>query len=174
MAYSPQSFSVGQVLTKAQCDQIEINIRDHAHGSLGVSGSNLYTLLNEVSSRNTAVVSGTSNLLASIVISSVIPGDRIFLAAQATISKGAGTSQVEMRVETSSGTCNVAFYNNLTTFGVYRGLVSSGDLNTYSTAAIGKVNSAGTFVANLFPISGGNISVGADGGQIYGLLFRAL
>lgn len=38
MAYSPQSFAVFQTLTSAQCNQIEINIKDHQHGvSAGVS-----------------------------------------------------------------------------------------------------------------------------------------
>lgn len=37
MAYSFQTFTVGQVLTGAQCNQIEANIRDHVHGVAGVS-----------------------------------------------------------------------------------------------------------------------------------------
>lgn len=38
MAYSFQTFTVGQVLTAAQVSQIEINIRDHVHGAASVSG----------------------------------------------------------------------------------------------------------------------------------------
>lgn len=36
MAYSFQTFSVGQVLTAAQVNQIEVNVRDHVHGVGGV------------------------------------------------------------------------------------------------------------------------------------------
>lgn len=39
MTYSFQTFSVGQVLTAAQVNQIEVNIRDHAHGSGSVNGT---------------------------------------------------------------------------------------------------------------------------------------
>jgi microcystin-dependent protein len=39
MAYSYQTFSVGQVLTAAQVQQIEDNIRDHEHGQDGVNDS---------------------------------------------------------------------------------------------------------------------------------------
>lgn len=37
MAYSFQSFSVGQVLTAAQMNQTEVNVRDHSHGESGVN-----------------------------------------------------------------------------------------------------------------------------------------
>lgn len=37
MSYSFQTFTVGQVLTAAQMDQVEVNIRDHEHGTSGVS-----------------------------------------------------------------------------------------------------------------------------------------
>ncbi len=37
MAYSFQDFDVGAVLTAAEMDQVEINIRDHVHGQAGVS-----------------------------------------------------------------------------------------------------------------------------------------
>lgn len=37
MAYSFQTFAVGQVLTAAQISQTEVNIRDHVHGQDGVS-----------------------------------------------------------------------------------------------------------------------------------------
>ena len=36
MAYSFQTFSVGQVATAAQMNQIEVNVRDHGHGLAGV------------------------------------------------------------------------------------------------------------------------------------------
>ena len=36
-AYSFQTFSVGQVLTAAQMSQVEVNIRDHVHGTANVA-----------------------------------------------------------------------------------------------------------------------------------------
>lgn len=44
MAYTPQSFNLGQVLTAAQVQQLETNIRDHPHGSSGVSGISIATI----------------------------------------------------------------------------------------------------------------------------------
>lgn len=37
MAYSFQTFSLNQILTSAQVNQLEANIRDHVHGSAGVA-----------------------------------------------------------------------------------------------------------------------------------------
>jgi hypothetical protein len=37
MSYSFQLFSVGQILTAAQQNQVEANVRDHVHGQSGVS-----------------------------------------------------------------------------------------------------------------------------------------
>ena len=39
MAYSFQTFSVGEVLTASKCNQIEVNVRDHQHGVSSVSSS---------------------------------------------------------------------------------------------------------------------------------------
>jgi len=41
MAYTFQTFSLGNVLTAAQLNQIEVNIRDHVHGDDGVAQSDL-------------------------------------------------------------------------------------------------------------------------------------
>ena len=38
MAYSFQIFTLNQILTAAQMNQVEVNIRDHVHGDDGVSG----------------------------------------------------------------------------------------------------------------------------------------
>lgn len=38
MSYSFQTFSVGQVLQASHMNQVEVNIRDHVHGSASVSG----------------------------------------------------------------------------------------------------------------------------------------
>ncbi|MDZ4347907.1 MAG: hypothetical protein U1E51_36330 [Candidatus Binatia bacterium] len=38
MAYSFQTFTLSQILTAAQMNQVEVNIRDHEHGVAGVSG----------------------------------------------------------------------------------------------------------------------------------------
>ncbi len=45
MAYSFQTFSVGQVLTAAHMNQVEYNIRDHVHGADGVSELSAYSRL---------------------------------------------------------------------------------------------------------------------------------
>jgi hypothetical protein len=37
MAYSFQTFSVNQILTSTEMNQVEINIRDHSHGGAGVN-----------------------------------------------------------------------------------------------------------------------------------------
>lgn len=37
MAYSFQTFTLAQVLTAAQMNQVEVNIRDHVHGTSGVA-----------------------------------------------------------------------------------------------------------------------------------------
>src|SRR5947209_6129671 len=39
MAYSFQTYSVGQVYTAAAANQTEVNIRDHVHGESGVGGT---------------------------------------------------------------------------------------------------------------------------------------
>jgi len=51
MAYSFQTFSVGQVLTAAQMNQVEVNIRDHIHGVSGVS-----SVLLDVDTSDTTIV----------------------------------------------------------------------------------------------------------------------
>lgn len=57
-AYSYQTFSVGQVLTAAQVQQIEDNVRDHQHGIDGVSGG--VALLTSGSVANAASLALTS------------------------------------------------------------------------------------------------------------------
>ncbi len=37
MAYSFQTFSVGEVLTATKMNQVEVNVRDHVHGTAGVA-----------------------------------------------------------------------------------------------------------------------------------------
>lgn len=45
MSYSFQTFSVGQVLTAAQMNQVEVNIRDHIHGQGNVVPGPGWTLI---------------------------------------------------------------------------------------------------------------------------------
>ena len=47
MAYSFQTFSVGEVLTATKMNQIEVNIRDHEHGLSGVSGAKVMVSTND-------------------------------------------------------------------------------------------------------------------------------
>lgn len=62
-AYSFQTFSVGQVLTASQMNQVEVNVRDHVHGTAGVSDSKIVQ-----------VVEGTP-YTANTALSTTIPGD---------------------------------------------------------------------------------------------------
>lgn len=65
-AYSFQTYSVGQVLTAAQMNQEEINIRDHVHGTSGVvaltgaQGSSLVWLATQTASAS-ATIDFTAN-----------------------------------------------------------------------------------------------------------------
>jgi hypothetical protein len=58
MTYSAQTFSVGQVLTAAQMQQIDTNIKDHVHGASGVAYHDLTRYQNalgaDVALNNTA------------------------------------------------------------------------------------------------------------------------
>lgn len=64
MAYSFQTFSVSQVLTATQMNQVEVNIRDHVHGVGGVLStnlpllnfSNIFTAVQRVESAKPAVL----------------------------------------------------------------------------------------------------------------------
>jgi hypothetical protein len=53
MAYSFQTFTVGQVLTAAQTNQVEVNIRDHVHGVDGVSMATRVAFIKRLTSFST-------------------------------------------------------------------------------------------------------------------------
>ena len=60
MAYSFQTFSVGQIFTAGQANQIEANTRDHVHGVAGVAGftsAQLATALSDETGTGLAVFS---------------------------------------------------------------------------------------------------------------------
>ncbi len=55
MAYSFQTFTFQQVLTSAQMDQVEANVRDHVHGVAGISGGGLELLATASASNDAAI-----------------------------------------------------------------------------------------------------------------------
>lgn len=54
MTYSFQTFSVGEVLTSSKMNQIEVNVRDHTHGSGGVNATFVAPVLGTPASGNLA------------------------------------------------------------------------------------------------------------------------
>ena len=70
MAYNFQTFSIGQILTAAQMNQVEESIRDHIHGTAGVSAvSTFVNLTGHVTSVGNAAVLGSftsAQLLAAL------------------------------------------------------------------------------------------------------------
>ena len=70
MAYSFQTFSIGQILTAAQMNQVEASIRDHVHGTAGVSAvATFVNLTGHVTSVGNAAVLGSftsAQLLAAL------------------------------------------------------------------------------------------------------------
>lgn len=80
MAYSFQTFSVGQVLTAAQVNQLEVNIRDHVHGTAGVSVISAATFTNEglhildTNASHDLIIKPGSDLTADRILS-LITGD---------------------------------------------------------------------------------------------------
>ena len=71
MAYSFQTFTVGQVLTASQMNQVEVNIRDHVHGVAGVVGGN------NVIALSTNTVSWGNSTTETTIISFSIPANAI-------------------------------------------------------------------------------------------------
>ena len=86
MAYSFQTFTVGQVLTAGQVNQIEVNIRDHQHGVAGVTGSGM--------------------TFASPVFTTQITTPKIVTASGALEITPAGNADIILQ---GSGTGNIGF-----------------------------------------------------------------
>ena len=71
MSYSFQIFTVGQVLTASQMNQVEVNIRDHVHGVAGVVGGN------NVIALSTDTVSWGNSTTETTIVSFAIPANAI-------------------------------------------------------------------------------------------------
>lgn len=172
MAYSPQSFEVTTFVTAAHMNQFETNIRDHAHGSLGVSGSNLVAHISDISSRNTSAVSANGDI-ASIEFSDVSPGDRVQVNARATVQNGGSAIAIILNV-VASGTSNVTFYDNKSDIEDYEGIVAANAYRTRALAGMAKINSGGTLKLIFALTSGGLCSIAANDGQLQAVLFRMM
>lgn len=68
MTYSFQTFSVGQVLTAAQMNQVEVNVRDHGHGLDGVSAAIPVAANGGTANALTAVYTPTMDALTQGVV----------------------------------------------------------------------------------------------------------
>src|SRR5205809_3858130 len=99
MAYSFQTYTVGQVLTAAAMNQEEVNIRDHQHGIAGVIATmgtitptsdaaydlgsptfrwnNIYALIQNVQVTDTTVVSFGNTATETVVFSYALPANVI-------------------------------------------------------------------------------------------------
>lgn len=81
-AYSFQSFSVGQVLQASHMNQVEVNIRDHVHGTAsvvaltGAQGASLVFISQGVASNSASIDFTSIGSYASymIILDRVIPG----------------------------------------------------------------------------------------------------
>lgn len=85
MAYVFQTFVVNQVFTSAQANQIEANIRDHIHGSGGVT-DNFYTM----TVTGSASINGLRVNSGGHVASGVVPHGRMLAVGSAYYSGSIG------------------------------------------------------------------------------------
>ena len=103
MSYTFQTFSVAEVLTASKMNQVEVNVRDHAHGSAGVSniGNSIVDAVGDLivgTAADTAARVGVGSDLALLVADSAqvagvkwgTAGQIVFPATQAA-SGGANT-----------------------------------------------------------------------------------
>lgn len=63
MAYAFQTFSLNQVLTSSQMNQVEVNIRDHVHGAGGVvaiAEGDLIAVVDQAALKNTTATGSTT------------------------------------------------------------------------------------------------------------------
>lgn len=170
-AYSFQSFSLNQVLTSAQMNQVEVNIRDHLHGVAGVATQAVAALLTDGPFTNSAeaTLSGTSNDFTSI------PSWVKFIALilVGASSTGGGTPRVQIGdsggIETTGYTSGVAesadvaataatdsftLSNTSGAGSIYRGIIflAREDASDFTWGACGVMYDSGA--ANIFFFSG--------------------
>ena len=85
MAYSFQTFSVGQVLTASQMNAVEVNIRDHVHGSDGVVAAPV------TGATQAEMEAGTSNTVAATPLNAQFHQSAAKCVMMATVAAGAPT-----------------------------------------------------------------------------------
>lgn len=115
MAYSPQSFEVLTVLTTAQMNQVETNIRDHVHGSNSVIGLSVGGLIRaEVIMVNsgTTTIPGSTVTLMTCSIGPVTSGDLLTVALHTRLVKGAtgGVTGIRMDGPQTEFGQNIGFF----------------------------------------------------------------
>ena len=161
MAYSFQTFSIGQILTAAQMNQVEASIRDHQHGTAGVS--NISTFAFTSAQLATALSDETGTGLAVFSTSPVF-------TTQISTPKIVGDGAGGLAIESSLGTTVHVNINNTGTVsshgGNYLAYKFSGVLKGYLGYA--SSNSSDFYIDNnsggnlLLMTGGGNVNVGGD------------
>ena len=121
MSYSFQTFSFQQVLTSAQMDQVEVNVRDHVHGQDGVGGEAV-EIIQSISKVIPAATGSTtfpnddttplSSEGTEIVSQAITPADntnKIHLTASVTVEHSGGEviAIVAFRGSTAIGAATV-------------------------------------------------------------------
>lgn len=176
MAYTPQSFVAGQVLTADQCNQVETNIRDHVHGSAGVVSVNpLWSELTRAESnmqRTSAVgFPGSYTTIATLGIASLQIGDKILFTAQADITKGTSGGMVNVVLNRNASGVLFTFAGSISYLGqgAWHG---AGDLQNYHISGIATARSAGNAFVNLIAISNNSSASAAAETGIQATVFR--
>lgn len=177
MAYSVQSFAVGQVLTSPEMNQVETNIRDHAHGSAGVGGVPLFSMQrSEISNEGTGVTVplNGSAIICTASVGNVVRGDRIHVCAYMSGTKGTTPGLDQLLIEQASGTAGIKGYHNTleSIFGeTYH--ANGSTFGNFSIAGILKVNSTGHLSLHLRAFALGS-SLSNVGGEMYALTLVGL
>lgn len=120
MAYVYQTFSVGQVLTAAQMQQVEDNIRDHVHGEDGVSSPTGVVLFDKQHSNINVVNTTTETTILSTTIPAGYVGPngvlrfRIFAIIGSASGFGTVTMTLRFKIDSSTVTTAVITVENAT------------------------------------------------------------
>lgn len=99
MAYLLQTFTIGQVLTAAQMNYVEANIRDHQHGVAGVSSSGMTfaspVFTTQITTPKIVTASGNLEITpagGNVGIGTATPGEKLEVAGGLKITSGSAGS----------------------------------------------------------------------------------